>query len=373
MGTPRTILFAGGGTGGHIFPNLAVLERLREAMGDDVAGHFLVSDRAIDANILDAAGEPYTPLPARPFAKRPAALWRCVRDYRRSVQQVAELIERTGAEAMVGTGGFVTAPALHAAHRLDLPAALVNLDAVPGLASRWGARYASELFTVYPSDELPHAQTVGLPLRRAALATESAEAARAAFGLDPDTPTLLVTAGSQGAASINQTLIALCERPDVRDALAGWQVLHLTGAGQRDDVAAAYAAAGVPAVVLEFCQRMGLAWSAASVALSRAGAGSVAEAWAGRVPTLFLPYPHHRDQHQRLNAEPMVERGGAALWPDAADGARNAAALAAPIAALLTDADRRAAMREALGQGPVDGAEVVAAWVRLTVEGEPAD
>ncbi len=142
-------------------------------------------------------------------------------------------------------------------------------------------------------------------------------------------------------------------------------MLHLAGNNERDELALAYEAAGVPAVVLTFCQEMGLAWAAADLAISRAGAGSVAEAWANGVPTVFLPYPHHRDQHQRLNAEPMVERGGAMLMIDHADGPRNAATLVEPLIELLGDDDRLATMRRKLDQPPVDGAEIVAAWVRL--------
>ena len=363
-----TILFAGGGTGGHIFPNLAVIERLRDAMGNDLRAHLLVSDRAVDADIVQRATLPYTALHARPFGTKPAALWRCLRAYKQSMAQVRRIIHETRAGALIGTGGFVTAPALHAARRAHLPAALVNLDAVPGLASRWSARYATDTFTVYPHPTLPRAQPIGLPLRHAALASESAEAARDALGLWPERRTLLVTAGSQGAASINRAMIELVgKKPAVRDELANWQVLHLTGAADRQAVQAAYDEAGVPATVLAFCEAMGRAWAAADLAISRAGAGSVAEVWANRVPTVFLPYPHHRDEHQKLNAAPLIERGGALLLTDLADGPRNADTLAGPLEELLTDAERRQAMRDQLDDAPVDGAEVVAAWVRLAL------
>lgn len=385
---PLTILLAGGGTGGHIFPNLAILERLREAMGERVAAHFLVSERTVDAAILDAVGESYTPLPAQPFGTRPAALWRCLLAYRQSMEQVGQFIHRSGGPApgstlanpsdvphavMIATGGFVTAPAIHAARRAGVPRALVNLDAVPGLASRWAARFATDIFTAYRTPVLPQAKPIGLPLRRSALASVSPEEARRRLGLHADRSTLLVTAGSQGATSINRTLTELCRRPAMREALTDWQVLHLAGSNERDELALAYEAAGVPAVVLTFCEEMGLAWAAADLAVSRAGAGSVAEAWANGVPAIFLPYPHHRDQHQRLNALPLVERGGAMLITDHVEPARNAADLVGPLIELLTEPERRDAMREHLDQPPVDGAELVAAWVRLLVETPEAE
>lgn len=374
MAAPKTILFAGGGTGGHIFPNLAVLERLREAMGDDVRGHFLVSDRLVDATILETAGESYTALPAQPFSRQPVRLWQCVRACRQSVMQVNDLITQTRAAAMVSSGGFVTPPALYASRRAGLPAALVNLDAVPGLASRAAARWATDLFTAYRTEKLQSAQPIGLPLRRSALASCSPEEARRLLGLSTQRPTLLVTAGSQGARSINRTLAELCRRPGIREALKApdaesdaWQVLHLAGNNERDELALAYEAAEVPAVVLTFCQEMGLAWAAADLAISRAGAGSVAEAWANGVPTIFMPYPHHRDQHQRLNAAPLVERGGALLITDHSEPTRNAAVLVEPLTELLTRPEQLQVMRDRLGQPPADGAEIVAAWVRLAI------
>src|SRR5690606_34808033 len=147
--------------------------------------------------------------------------------------------------------------------------------------------------------------------------------AREALGLAPDQPVLLVTAGSQGAATINRMMMALVKHPQGRAALADWQVYHLSGAREREAVERAYAEAGVAARVEPFCQRMGLAWRSAELAISRAGAGSVAEVLANAVPTIFMPYPYHKDQHQRLNALPLADAGGAVLVQDHIDAEAN--------------------------------------------------
>lgn len=376
------VLFAGGGTGGHVFPNVAVLERLREAR-PALHEHFLLSRRPLDAQMAEGLGVAYTATSAAPFGVRPGALWRFLRGFRSAKREVRAVIDclrggdselrvaqpsalKRGALVMVATGGFVSGPAVVAARKAGVPVALVNLDAVPGKANAWAAGRVDKLFSVYDHPALPGATRIGLPLRRAAVRTDVSQAdARERLALGRDRLTLLVTAGSQAAVSVNAAMIALCEVPAVREALrASWQVLHLAGERQREAVAAAYDAAGVPAKVLAFCDEMGLAWRAADLAITRAGAGSVAEAWANRVPSVFLPYPYHKDEHQRLNAQPMVDAGGAVLVKDRIEPSTNVAALAPAIGPLLNDAAAREAARAALDRDlPPDGAAAVAEWV----------
>ncbi|MEX0654323.1 MAG: glycosyltransferase [Phycisphaeraceae bacterium] len=372
MSESTTVLLAGGGTGGHIFPNAAVLERLHESGAEvrgDIRGHFVLSRRALDGQIAAKLGVAYTGIAAEPFGVRPGALWRFARGFRAGKREVAELIERSGARVMVATGGFVSGPAVRAAREAGVVVALVNLDAVPGRANAWLAGQVDKVFSVYAHRSLPGAERIGLPLRRAAVRADvTQDDAREGLGLSRARRTLLVTAGSQGAVSVNRAMMALCDRPAVREALRQrWQVLHLAGEKQREEVASAYEAAGVSATVLAFCDQMGLAWRAADLAVTRAGAGSVAEAWANRVPSVFLPYPYHKDEHQRLNAQPMADAGGAVVVRDAVEPAANVAALAPLLEPLLADDAKRAAMREALDRDPPpDGADAVTAWIRAT-------
>jgi UDP-N-acetylglucosamine--N-acetylmuramyl-(pentapeptide) pyrophosphoryl-undecaprenol N-acetylglucosamine transferase len=365
MSTPCTILFAGGGTGGHIFPNVAVVERLHEQLLP-VTPHFLVSDRPLDGQILAKHHLAFTVLPAQPFSLQPRKLFAFIKSFRESERLAAKTIVQTRAAAMIATGGFVCAPAVAAAQKMQIPVALVNLDAVPGRANKLMANRATEVFTVYPQENLPRAQCIGMPLRRSAVSDMPAAKARRQIGLDPDKETLLITAGSQGASTINQMMIELCSRTEPRKAFADWQILHLTGVHEREDVAAAYREAGLSATVEAFYTGMGLAWSAASLAISRAGAGSVAEAWVNAVPTIFLPYPFHRDEHQRHNTEPLVNQGAALLLRDEVDPETNVAQLTGPLVALMRNAVQRSLMRQALRETrPADGATSLALWIAI--------
>ena len=366
----KTILFAGGGTGGHIFPNLAVVERLREVQHETGPweAHFVVSRRPLDRTVLEDASVRFMPLAVRPLTSKPWCWPRWVSCWRRSVRDVQRLLRTERVAAVVATGGFVSGPVVVAAVRLGVPVALVNLDAVPGKTNRALARRCESIFTVYPQTSWPEARSIGLPLRRSAVATADAASSRKLNGLDPDRPTLLVLGGSQGATTLNLMIRPLlADTPKIRDLLTRWQVLHVAGRGEGvvESLERIYAEAAVPARVLSFCSQMGPAWGAATLAISRAGAGSVAEAWANTVPTIFLPYPFHSDQHQKLNAEPLVRAGGALILEDRIEPSRNAQAAAAMLAPLLDGAAKRDTMRQTLGDSrPQDGAAAVARWLQ---------
>jgi UDP-N-acetylglucosamine--N-acetylmuramyl-(pentapeptide) pyrophosphoryl-undecaprenol N-acetylglucosamine transferase len=327
--------------------------------------------------LLDEAGLNYSTLAIRPFTSRPWLWPRWVRSWYYSMRDVKSLIRTHRVSAVVVTGGFVSVPVVIAAARAGSAVALVNLDAVPGKANRATARRCETIFTVYPHAPWPAGQHIGLPLRRSAVASGDAASARRRIGLDPDRPTLLVLGGSQGANSLNRMIRPLlCQVPNVARLLGAWQVFHITGSGegQVEALERAYTDAAVAARVVPFCDLMGDAWAAASLAISRAGAGSVAEARANAVPTVFLPYPHHRDQHQKHNAEPLERAGGAIVLEDRIDPQGNASSLAPVLAPLLESAPGRDAMRRALADpGAVDGAAAVASWLRSKIETDRSD
>jgi UDP-N-acetylglucosamine:LPS N-acetylglucosamine transferase len=239
---------------------------------------------------------------------------------------------------------------------------LVNMDAIPGKANRWIAQRATRIVTsARPGVSVPRGPWESVPpiVREAALTRLDAAGCRATLGLDPARPTLLVTGASQGARSINRLLSRLASENAA--AFRGWQVIHQTGANEDAEVTAGYRAAGVPALVRPFFDGMGPAWGAADLAVSRAGAGSVAEAWANHTPTVFLPYPYHKDQHQKFNAAPLAEAGGAVIATDRIDEAANAGEAGKTILELMGSPPKRAAMRAALVKlGPADGAERIA-------------
>jgi UDP-N-acetylglucosamine--N-acetylmuramyl-(pentapeptide) pyrophosphoryl-undecaprenol N-acetylglucosamine transferase len=392
------VLFAGGGTGGHLFPGLAIAEAYLEAcriwggfgeVGEDSTPRtlFLCSNRAIDARILGAArlgrtgsdgGGPveYQATKAAPFVVRPRGLVRFFGGWGPTVRQGREAIRSlresggvtrdgsSGGVRVVALGGFVAAPLVQAARVERVPITMLNLDAVPGLANRWIAKRATEIFTSAEVEDPIARSWVVIPpiVRREAMAPTgdgAMQRCRVALGLDPEMRTLVVTGASQGARSINRLMEAfVAERGG---ALAGWQVFHQTGRDEVEGTRAMYERAGIPARVESFIEAMGLVWGAADLAISRAGAGSVGEVWANRVPTLFMPYPYHKDQHQRINAKPLERCGGAEVLEDLIEPGPNMGRVGVRLEALLGDEGARVRMRANLvGLGPADGAERVA-------------
>jgi len=361
-----TIIFAGGGTGGHLFPALAIRERLLERTLD-LRTLFLCSPRPIDAEILSRHGVDFRSIPARPFGLRPRALARFLASWGPSLRQARQhlraLTDAGSPVVLVAMGGFAAAPAVQAARVEKVPVILVNLDAVPGKANRWIARHAAKRLSAAQSPEVPGGWTTIPPIVRSASRPGAPPPqCKAALGLDPGLPLLLVTGGSQGARSVNELMDRICSSH--AEWLAGWQVLHQTGADPSLDLARAYEQAGIPARVVPFIHTMGDAWGAADLAIARAGAGNVAEAWASGVPTVFMPYPYHRDQHQRKNAAPLVEAGAARVVTDRIDPGATLAESGRRLAGLLTSAGERARLAGAMARlGPADGAERAAAAI----------
>ncbi|MEL7483320.1 MAG: glycosyltransferase [Planctomycetota bacterium] len=355
---PIGVVLAGGGTGGHIHPNLAVAHELERRRPGGCRFVFVVSDRAIDKRVLDGAtmaGEPVRRevSPAKPVIARPIGLLRFARNWGGGVRAGRNAIRLLSGECdrvvMLATGGFVSAPAVMGARAEGVERIVVNLDAVPGKANRMASRFATE--TVSVGDELRPivgSQWGDLP---------TPAEAREHFGLDPHTRTLLVTGGSQGARSVNRFVLSCF--PDMSEH-DGWQVVHQTGEGEQHECAAAWTDMGVRAFVAPYIDGMHRAFAAADAVVCRGGAGTVADLWASGRPALILPYPHHRDRHQALNARPLVEAGGAVVADDLIDPGRNSAAHAESLRRLLDDAERSTMTRGMASLGPADGASQLA-------------
>jgi len=358
----RTFIFAGGGTGGHIFPGLAIAQALeqRDAKCRCV---FVCSERAIDAAILREQDRTFVAIPAQPFGLRPRTLYRlgrhwgaCVRASRRLIQEERRADRDV---CVVAMGGFVAPSAVQAARIEKAQVILVNLDAAPGRANRWISKHADHVLTTYDMADQSTWKKIGPIVRPSAIATHDAVTGREKVGLAKDTPTLVVVGGSLGARTLNDVMERLVTtQPKL---FAGWQVLHQTGEADRDRLAKAYEQASVPARVVSFWPSMGEVWGAADLVIARAGAGTVGEIQANAVPAIFLPYPFHKDQHQRLNAEPIAKAEGALIVRDSANAEITTQALTPVLQRLLSDNAAREQMRSALQSlgGPA-GADDVA-------------
>ncbi|WP_053203075.1 UDP-N-acetylglucosamine--N-acetylmuramyl-(pentapeptide) pyrophosphoryl-undecaprenol N-acetylglucosamine transferase [Jiangella muralis] len=238
------VVLAGGGTAGHIEPALATADAVRRA-DPEAQVTLLGTERGLEVRLVPERGYELALIPPVPLPRRPTPeLLRLPMRVRASVRQTTEVLRSHQADVLVGFGGYVALPAYVAARRLGVPIVVHEANAKPGLANRIGARFTSFVGVASPGIELPHAQHVGIPLRRSiALLDRDATRAEARdfFGLDPSLPTLLVFGGSQGARRINEaTAGALRSLLD-----AGFQVLHAVGRGNVDAAAQAAAAHGI--------------------------------------------------------------------------------------------------------------------------------
>jgi UDP-N-acetylglucosamine--N-acetylmuramyl-(pentapeptide) pyrophosphoryl-undecaprenol N-acetylglucosamine transferase len=354
------IFLAGGGTGGHLYPGLAIAEAVRRLV-PDAAIAFSSTRREIDRKVLAGCGCPVTPIDARPFRLAPwtwpAFLLSLVRSGNQSRRRFREFCP----DVVVGLGGFGSYAPVRVGQKYGAATAVLNPDIVPGRANRRLARRADRVFCQFEETVAALGGTAtltGCPIRPS-LFVHTRQEGVAVFGLDPARQTLLITGASSGARTVNRAVIAMLKDRGLPD---GWQVLHLTGHTDYNEVAAAYRGISVPAVVRPYAEKMGLAYAAADLAVARAGASTVAELLAAGVPTVFMPYPFHRDQHQAQQARAVERLGAAAVIEDRpADPEGTWRRLAEVLGSLMKDKTRLDAMRErAHAVGRPQAAEAIA-------------
>ena len=307
------VLLAGGGSAGHIEPALALADALRR-IDPGVEVTCLGTERGLETRLIPLRGYPLELIPAVPMPRSvtPKLLMVPGR-LAGAVNAAAAALDRTRAQVLVGFGGYVATPAYLAARRRKILIIVHEANPKPGLANRLGARFTTHVFTGHPDTQLRGGKYLGIPIRREIAELDRlglGDKARAHFGLRPDLPVLLVTGGSQGARSLNAAVFGAAEW--LRDA--GVQVLHIIGPRNGQDAPAT--SSGVPYVATTFIDRMDLAYAAADFALCRAGAMTCAELTAVGLPAAYVPLPIGNGE-QRLNALPVVQRGGGMLVSDA--------------------------------------------------------
>lgn len=352
------VLLAAGGTAGHIEPALNLADALCR-IDPTTRITVLGGERGLESTIVPARGYPLLTVPSVPMPRRPGRdLLALGPRVRRTVERATRIVRDEGVDVVVGFGGYAAVPGYLAARRTRTPLVIHEANARAGWANRLGARYTPHVFASFPS-ALRGARPMALPLRHA-IATLDRAAQRptacAEFGLAPDAPVLLVFGGSQGAQRLNATVAAAL--PRLRGA--GVQVLHAYGLRNEAPVAE-------PGYVpVPFLERMDLAYAAADLALTRAGAMTCAELAAVGLPALYVPLPIGNGE-QRLNALPVVQAGGGLLVDDAD---LSAEWLVDSVTAVLHDEGRLAAMGAATsGLGVRDADEQLARAVIDAVTG----
>jgi UDP-N-acetylglucosamine--N-acetylmuramyl-(pentapeptide) pyrophosphoryl-undecaprenol N-acetylglucosamine transferase len=360
--TKPFVAIACGGTGGHLFPGLAVAEQLRQR-GCDVA--LLISPKEVDQQaVKSAAGMGIFTLPAvglqnRNYFSFAGSFWKSFRAAR-------AIFKSHRPAAVLAMGGFTSAPPVLAARKFGAKTFLHDSNTIPGKANRFLARWVDEAFIGFPEAaarlRAKKISVTGTPVRPQ-FQMRAADVCRTALGLDPNLRTILVVGGSQGASGLNDLVLsALKLAPPV-------QWLHLTGAKDFEKVKAAYTAAGIKAVVRPFLAEMELALGAATACVSRAGASSLAELAAMRLPSALVPLPASADNHQWSNAL-AFEKTGAAMLLDQKNSPPDK--VAAMLATLVDDEPVRSKMRAALAQWHAPAAAAVIAGNILNAIGQGA-
>jgi UDP-N-acetylglucosamine--N-acetylmuramyl-(pentapeptide) pyrophosphoryl-undecaprenol N-acetylglucosamine transferase len=320
-----SVVIAGGGTGGHIEPALALADALRRA-DPDTAITCLGTERGLENRLVPMRGYDLALIPPVPLPRSlTPALLSVPGRLAAAVGAAAAVLDRVRADVLVGFGGYVATPGYLGARRRDVPIVVHEANSRPGLANRLGALLTRDVCTGQRGTRLRHARYVGIPIRREISGLDRlalADKARAHFGLQPDLPVLLVTGGSQGAATLNRAVLGAASA--IR--AAGVQVLHIAGPRAGDlEVPDARGDRGVirpgqhgsvPYVMLSYLDRMDLGYAAADFALCRAGAMTCAELSAIGLPAVYVPLPHGNGE-QRLNALPIEAAGGGKIVPDA--------------------------------------------------------
>lgn len=364
MSAPRYV-FAGGGTGGHLFPGLAVAAALR-AREPNAEIAFFTTSRKLDAELLAPTGYEQIPQTVRPLSSRPWRWPAFLHAWRQSVDAAKRDFRQREPWAVLGLGGYAAGPPVVAARKLGIRTAILNPDAVPGKANRFLAGRADLVVLQWGASKKffktgTACQALGCPIRDGFAGADPA-IGRRVFDLAPDQPVVLVTGASQGARSINQSMRRIW--PEFLQKHPEWQLLHLTGAADEAETRQFYETTGTRAIVRAFTYEMPLALAAADIVIARAGASTLAELTALGKPAILLPYPYHRDRHQHANARVLVDAGAAIMVEDY----RSADANAGPLLAALTrlaDADARKRMAQAAATlGRLNAAETVAAWLR---------
>ncbi|MDX2564433.1 UDP-N-acetylglucosamine--N-acetylmuramyl-(pentapeptide) pyrophosphoryl-undecaprenol N-acetylglucosamine transferase [Streptomyces sp. TX20-6-3] len=375
MRTPLSVVIGAGGTGGHIYPGLALAEALRRADPETVIS-FIGTERGLETTLIPAAGYRLHTVDMIPFdpalgAKRfllPAALLR-------SGAQARQVLRTQKAHIVVGLGGYPSAPAIVGAKMAGLPSVIHESNAVPGRANQFAARLTPHLTVAFDGSRAhlsggERAQTVGMPIAASLAALDRPalrEEARRAFAIPQGARVVLFNGGSLGAARLTAAAVGLATRWQGRRDV---HLLIKTGPAALAQTRRELIEAGVGPVAqaVPYLDRMDLAYAVADLVVCRAGSATIAELATTGVPAVLVPYPHAPGDHQTHNARVLSDAGAAHLLPDAETTSSRLAELIDP---LLAHPSRLAVMGRAADPGNHARAADLLAKTVIRLAGQP--
>lgn len=361
------VLLAGGGTGGHIYPALAIARALQDRGVSDIL--YVGTKEGLEARLVPAAGIPFASITARKLSRgQKGQLLRASAAMAIGLGQAWRLLRRFRPQVVVGTGGYVCAPVVLAASLSGVPTLLHEQNAFPGLANRLLASFASVVCTTFPEAAVrfPPGTRVcqtGLPVREEVL-TATREAAAAKLGLDPHKKTILAVGGSLGARRINEAMLAIHRRWQGEKVV---QVIHVTGEAEYAGFLQRLRAEGIDPVrtgnitIVPYLHELPQALAVADLVIARAGATFLAELTARGVAAVLIPYPYAAENHQEYNARALLQAGACELI---LDRELTAPRLLETVEALLRDDARREELaRRAKALGQPDALEKILAAI----------
>ena len=361
----KKLVIACGGTGGHLFPGIAVAEAWTKAGGEVL---LLISEKQLAALASEGYDHlrfekmPSIAMPSPLSPKMPVFLFR----FFQSMRECRKLFKKFGADAVLGMGGFTSAAPLLAGKRLGLPTFIHESNSIPGRANRLNAKFSQTVLLGFEvcAKHFAGARTevVGTPIRPSVANRPGREEAAEFFGLAPEKPVVMVMGGSQGAQRINELVAAGLEKFEA----AGIQMLHIAGPVDYDSVKPAYDAHPGGGVLEGFLKEVQFALGVADVSICRSGASSLTELSFYEIPSVLIPYPYSAEAHQVYNAEIFSKPGAAELWPQ---DELDEDTFADKVIELVKDEEKLKAMRDEMSKLAVpDASERVCQVVVSTLD-----
>ena len=309
----KNLVIACGGTGGHLFPGIAVAEAWRNQGGDVL---LLISEKQIDT--LATEGFDHLRFERMPSIALPPLLSpkMCgfLIGFFKALSQCRRLFKSFGADAVLGMGGFTSAAPLAAGKMAGKPTFVHESNAIPGRANLLNAKFSESVLVGFdvcaPRFGGRNTKVVGTPLRPAVVKKPPRYESQLHFGLAPDKKTVMIMGGSQGATRLNELVAESLPRL----AAAGLQILHITGPQDFEEVNAVFESVPGAGKAIDFCSDVQCAYAASDLAICRSGASTLTELAYYEIPSVLIPYPFAADDHQTANAEIFFEPGAAELW-----------------------------------------------------------